>query len=82
MTIFEMLQQSLILTILGMAVVFSFLWIMIICVNLTGKIINQKIRNNDAPQLTAGMQQEANGTLASAHIAAITAAVSEHQKGE
>jgi Na+-transporting methylmalonyl-CoA/oxaloacetate decarboxylase gamma subunit len=36
MTIFEMLQQSAVLTILGMTVVFVFLWIMVVCVNLSG----------------------------------------------
>jgi Na+-transporting methylmalonyl-CoA/oxaloacetate decarboxylase gamma subunit len=32
-----MLQQSLTLTVLGMAVVFAFLWLMVICVNGAGK---------------------------------------------
>jgi oxaloacetate decarboxylase gamma subunit len=41
MTILEMLQQSVILTILGMTVVFVFLWIMILCVNLTGRVIHR-----------------------------------------
>jgi Na+-transporting methylmalonyl-CoA/oxaloacetate decarboxylase gamma subunit len=37
MTITEMFEQSAILTVLGMTVVFIFLWLMIICVNLVGK---------------------------------------------
>jgi oxaloacetate decarboxylase gamma subunit len=41
MTILEMLEQSAVLTFLGMAVVFLFLWLMIICVNLTGRLIHQ-----------------------------------------
>jgi oxaloacetate decarboxylase gamma subunit len=44
MTILEMLEQSLILTILGMAVVFAFLWLMIICVNWVGKFFQEKER--------------------------------------
>ena len=39
MTILEMLEQSAILTVLGVGIVFSFLLIMIICVTLLGKII-------------------------------------------
>jgi oxaloacetate decarboxylase gamma subunit len=41
MTILEMLQQSTILTVLGMAVVFLFLWMMIVCVNAVGKLIHK-----------------------------------------
>ncbi|MDR2095190.1 MAG: OadG family protein [Treponema sp.] len=41
MTILDMLQQSVILTIFGMTVVFAFLWFMIICVNGVGKIVHK-----------------------------------------
>ena len=41
MTALEMLEQSAILTVLGVGVVFSFLLIMIICVTLMGKIIRK-----------------------------------------
>jgi oxaloacetate decarboxylase gamma subunit len=41
MTIVEMLQQSAVLTMLGMAVVFAFLWLMIICVTWVGKVVHQ-----------------------------------------
>jgi len=80
MTIFEMLGQSTILTVLGMAVVFGFLWIMIICVNLTSKLIAKKGGEEEEAQFkdeTPSITGAAPG-----HIAAITAAVTEHQKGE
>jgi sodium pump decarboxylase gamma subunit len=53
MTIIEMLQQSAILTILGMAVVFLFLWIMILCVSAVGKLIHNIERDKDKQQRPA-----------------------------
>ena len=52
MTIIEMLQQSAILTVLGMAIVFLFLWIMIVCVNVIGKLIHKMVwaRGKDKQQ--------------------------------
>ena len=41
MTIIEMLEQSALLTVLGMAIVFAFLWFMILCVNLTAKLVHK-----------------------------------------
>jgi len=76
MTIFQMLEQSAILTVLGMAVVFSFLWIMIVCVNLASKIIGLKGGNKEEEQLNSSAPQ---GTKPE-HIPAITAAVAEYQK--
>ncbi|MDR2966004.1 MAG: OadG family protein [Treponema sp.] len=80
MTIFEMLQQSTILTVLGMFVVFVFLWVMILFMNITGKIINdfrgiREAGNQKSLVLGTG---EAN---TSEIKAAITAAVIEHEKG-
>ncbi|MBO5235906.1 MAG: OadG family protein, partial [Spirochaetaceae bacterium] len=40
MTIVDMLQQSIYLTLLGMGVVFSFLIIMIVCMVLTHKVLH------------------------------------------
>jgi sodium pump decarboxylase gamma subunit len=51
MTILEMLEQSALLAIFGMAIVFLFLWIMIVCVNLTGNLIHKM--GWDAPALEA-----------------------------
>ena len=42
MTIIEMIQQSAILTVVGMGVVFSFLWLMVISINFVGKLLNRK----------------------------------------
>ena len=76
MTIFQMLEQSAILTVLGMAVVFAFLWIMIICVNFASKIIGLKKSNEEEVQLN----NEAPQGAIPEHIPAITAAVAEYQK--
>jgi len=76
MTIFQMLEQSAILTVLGMAVVFGFLWIMIICVNLASKIIGLKGGVNEEAQFNNSAPKE----IISEHIPAITAAVAEYQK--
>ncbi|MDR3248175.1 MAG: OadG family protein [Treponema sp.] len=35
-----MLEQSIILTLLGMAIVFVFLWVMILFVNWVGKLVH------------------------------------------
>jgi Na+-transporting methylmalonyl-CoA/oxaloacetate decarboxylase gamma subunit len=40
MTISEMMQQSITLTLLGMIIVFAFLWIMILLVGWVGKLIH------------------------------------------
>ena len=50
MTIAEMLEQSAILTFLGMTVVFVFLWIMIICINAVGKIVHKMGWDSDIRQ--------------------------------
>ena len=80
MTIFDMLEQSVVLTVLGMAVVFTFLWLMVICVNLTSKLIAKISRDKDAPQ--PGSENSTNTGAQPGHIAAISAAVTEYQKGE
>jgi oxaloacetate decarboxylase gamma subunit len=76
MTILEMLEQSTILTVLGMTVVFVFLAIMIICVNLTGKTIHRLGLDKDvqppAPPVRTGTPPEVT--------AAISAAVNEYRK--
>jgi oxaloacetate decarboxylase gamma subunit len=79
MTIIEMLQQSAILTVLGMAVVFVFLWVMIACVNGVGTLVRRfgwdkdvQVPKNEAPGNT--------GRAAPGVTAAISAAVSEYRK--
>ena len=76
MTIVQMLEQSGVLTVLGMAVVFGFLVIMVICVSIMGKIFQSFEKQKSVlPSASA----ENAGTAASV-TAAITAAVSEYQK--
>jgi oxaloacetate decarboxylase gamma subunit len=78
LTIFEMLEQSMILTVLGMLVVFVFLWIMIILVNLTGKAIHNMGLDKDLKESPVSSRA---GTPPQV-IAAIGAAVKEHRKNE
>ncbi|MCL2130160.1 MAG: OadG family protein [Treponema sp.] len=77
MTIFDMLEQSGILSFLGMAVVFAFLWIMIIFVSLTGILIKKFGLDKDL-QEEKSFNAPANNTTGV--TAAITAAVTEYQK--
>jgi oxaloacetate decarboxylase gamma subunit len=81
MTILEMLEQSTILTILGMSVVFAFLWIMIICVNLTGKVIHKLGLDKDA-EGPPGYSPPAKSGTPPQVTAAISAAVNEYRKNE
>jgi len=72
MTIIEMLQQSSILTILGVATVFGFIALMVFCIGLVGKIINR----------TGKKQPLEKGVVLPETVAAITAAVSEYRKSK
>jgi oxaloacetate decarboxylase gamma subunit len=82
MTIVDMLEQSGVLTLLGMGIVFSFLVILIICVSLAGKIIaaigaNEDLRRS-APPSSGGAAPAGNANVAV--TAAISAAVAEYRK--
>ena len=79
MTIMDMLGQSGVLTVLGMGVVFGFLIIMVIAVNLTGMIIHAIGVDKDAGQPPAPAGTAAKST---AVAAAITAAITEYRKNE
>ena len=74
MTIFDMLEQSGVLTLLGMGVVFGFLVIMIICVSIMGRIIQALGGDKEK---AAPKPKEAAKTTAVA--AAITAAITEYR---
>ncbi|ERJ94127.1 sodium pump decarboxylase, gamma subunit [Treponema lecithinolyticum ATCC 700332] len=77
MTITEMLGQSLILTLLGMGVVFSFLIIMVVVITVASKIIKAlKLDRDDA---SAAAPASAAGGTQTAVVAAIAAAVREKQ---
>jgi oxaloacetate decarboxylase gamma subunit len=74
-----MLEQSGVLTLLGMSVVFSFLIIMIISITLVGKVIHAIGADKDV--LPAAQAPSATSAAKTAAVtAAITAAVSEYQK--
>ena len=77
MTITQMLGQSLILTGLGMGVVFSFLIIMICFMNLSSKLIKAlKLDKEDAPK---GATAPVANAQDNAVVAAIAAAVHDKQ---
>jgi oxaloacetate decarboxylase gamma subunit len=75
-----MLEQSGVLTLLGMGVVFSFLIIMIFAISAAGKVINAlKLNKEVLPQALAAVPSASVGS-ANAVTAAISAAVNEYRK--
>jgi oxaloacetate decarboxylase gamma subunit len=89
MTIFEMLEQSGILTLLGMGIVFTFLVTLIVIIYQVGKLFNSKDSDNNttgssvkAGETNAGFAAAAPASAGnSARItAAISAAVAEYRK--
>jgi oxaloacetate decarboxylase gamma subunit len=79
MTIITMLQQSAILTVLGMAVVFAFLWLMIVCVDKVGKLIHRLGWDKDIQEPQKGPPKKA---VTPEIVSAVSAAVTEFRKGE
>jgi oxaloacetate decarboxylase gamma subunit len=78
-----MLEQSGILTLLGMGIVFGFLAVMIICITLAGKIIHALGADKDVQaslQTAAPPAGSGVAGTAGAVTAAITAAVNEYRK--
>jgi oxaloacetate decarboxylase gamma subunit len=85
MTIVEMLEQSGVLTLLGMGIVFAFLAILIVCVTLMGKVVHALGADKDITQSQPARPSAppANSAAKTAAVtAAITAAVNEYQKTE
>ncbi|MDR0707188.1 MAG: OadG family protein [Treponema sp.] len=82
MTIFEMLEQSAVLTILGMAVVFCFLWLMIICVNLMSRLVHKMGWDKDIPPSETVPPKRPGETAKPDVIAVISAAVRDYRKNE
>ena len=81
MTIFEMLGQSGVLTVLGMGIVFSFLVILVLCVSAMGRIIHALGGDKDVAAVTAASAPSQTDAAQSAKLtAAITAAVNEYRK--
>ena len=77
MTITQMLSQSLILTLLGMSVVFSFLIVLIVFVSLTAKVI--KALKLDQDKTTDSATPATNSEQKNKVVAAIAAALLEKQ---
>ncbi|MDR1363323.1 MAG: OadG family protein [Spirochaetaceae bacterium] len=85
MTILEMMKQSAILTALGMTIVFAFLWLLIISINLAGRLIHRLGLDKDtAPQNAAALKATAlaakNEDAPSEIAAVIAAAIVEYRK--
>jgi oxaloacetate decarboxylase gamma subunit len=79
----EMLEQSGVLTLLGMGIVFGFLVILIIAVSLVGKFIHIIGADKDLRQpakAAGGVSAIPSGAGNAAVTAAISAAVNEYQK--
>ena len=74
--IIEMLEQSGIMALVGMAIVFSFLIIMVFAITLTGKIIGRFTK----PEAVLTQSPSPNAIGGGAVTAAITAAVNEYRK--
>ncbi|MDR0600334.1 MAG: OadG family protein [Treponema sp.] len=84
MTIAEMLEQSGVLALLGMGMVFCFLIIMIVAVTFMGKVIHALGADKD-PGVPAGggSSVPVSGAGNNAAVtAAISAAVNEYRKGK
>jgi oxaloacetate decarboxylase gamma subunit len=77
MTIFDMLEQSGALTLLGMGVVFSFLIIMIFAISGMGKIINRSVREKEGMPAVSTAQKTG---IDAGVTAAISAAVNQYRK--
>ncbi|MDR1445355.1 MAG: OadG family protein [Treponema sp.] len=82
MTIIEMLEQSALLTVLGMAVVFAFLWFMIISVNATAKLVHKMGWDKDVQESKNPPSGNTSRPAAPEITAAITAAVTEYREKE
>ncbi|HZK19908.1 MAG TPA: OadG family protein [Treponemataceae bacterium] len=78
MSISEMLSQSLTLTLLGMAVVFSFLIILVFSIMITSKVIS-KLGLDKEEIVATGAGATASVSQNNAVIAAIAAAVHDKQ---
>ncbi|AEF81038.1 OadG family protein [Leadbettera azotonutricia] len=80
MTIVDMLEQSGVLTLLGMGIVFSFLVILIVAVSLVGKLIHAIGADKDVNAPSAGTGYSPSSAVKTTAVAAaITAAVTEYQ---
>ncbi|WP_062327749.1 OadG family protein [Treponema endosymbiont of Eucomonympha sp.] len=79
MTISYMLGQSLVLTLLGIGVVFAFIIVMIACLTLVHRIVHSLKLDAEAAAETPAASVPAAASAGTAHIAAIAAAVRAKQ---
>ena len=83
MTITDMLGQSAILTVLGVGIVFSFLFLVVIVVSQFDRVFNRG-RNREQVKLNEPLNQlpsaSTSGETDPKIIAAIAAAITEYQK--
>jgi oxaloacetate decarboxylase gamma subunit len=81
MTIVEMLNQSGVLTVLGVGVVFVFLLVMVNVITLVGKILGERKDSQAlAAQTASGASTGVKAGGETNVIAAISAAVNEYRK--
>lgn len=80
MTIVDMLQQSLFLTLLGMGVVFSFLIILIVFMTLSHKVLHALKLDQEAVEPQKPSAAPVTSGQDGAVIAAIAAAIWEKQR--
>ncbi|MDR0562673.1 MAG: OadG family protein [Spirochaetaceae bacterium] len=84
MTILEMFEQSALLTLIGMAVVFGFLWLMIFCINAAAKLIHKLGLDKDIQPSSAVKPPKPKSPAETPPevIAAISAALTEYRRKE
>lgn len=80
MTIVDMLQQSLFLTLLGMGVVFSFLIILIVFMTLSHKVLHALKLDQEAVEPQKPSAALVTSGQDGAVVAAIAAAIREKQR--
>jgi oxaloacetate decarboxylase gamma subunit len=80
MTIGEMFGQSTILTVLGMTVVFVFLWLMIICMNGLAQLVHKMGWDKDIQPSKKDTPKTTSGAASPEVTAAISAAVTEYRE--
>lgn len=80
MTIVDMLQQSLFLTLLGMGVVFSFLIILIVFMTLSHKVLHALKLDQEAVEPQKPSAAPVTSGQDGAVVAAIAAAIREKQR--
>lgn len=79
MTILDMLQQSLYLTLLGMGVVFAFLVILIVCMILSHKVLHALKLDKEPEEQITPAAAPVNAGQDTAVVAAIATAIHEKQ---